>query len=174
MSSNSPSSYYRCRNVNVDCMHFAMCSGVSCFGTHLEHIFLNNTCSVTILCNKEREMTAEVHNCEATILHNSFPHKLHEVFRNDGWSPTGLLIMHMLSICCKLSAPPMRHLHAHYIRPIDLAQLMLYIDWCYAMCIQRLYHRPNSTVGGSWNNSLHLEPLQRFSWENSGSSVCAY
>ena len=100
-------------------------------------------------------MTAEVHNCEATILHNSFPHKLHEVFRNDGWSPTGLLIMHMLSICCKLSAPPMRHLHAHYIRPIDLAQLMLDMDWRYALCILRLHRKPHFIVGGGWNKSLH-------------------
>ena len=48
--------------------------------------------------NKEREMTAEFRNCEATILHNAFSHNL----CNDGWPPTALLIMHMLSTCCKL------------------------------------------------------------------------
>ena len=53
------------------------------------------------LCNKEQEMTAEVRICEAMILHNAFPHKLH----NDGWPPTVVLIMHMLSSWSKLSAP---------------------------------------------------------------------
>ena len=42
--------------VNADSMHFALCSGVSCFGTHLAHNFLNNRCSGTILHNKEREI----------------------------------------------------------------------------------------------------------------------
>ena len=36
----------------------------------------------------EREMTAEFRNCEATILHNAFPHKLHKVVCNAGWPPT--------------------------------------------------------------------------------------
>jgi hypothetical protein len=80
-------------------MRFVLSSGVSCFGTHLAHNFLNNRCSVTISCNKEREMTAEFRNCEATILHNAFPHKLHKVVCNDGWPPTALLIMHTLSTC---------------------------------------------------------------------------
>jgi hypothetical protein len=33
-----------------------LCSGVSCFGTHRAHNFLNNRCSVPISCNKEREI----------------------------------------------------------------------------------------------------------------------
>ena len=33
---------------NADSMRLALCSGVSCFGTHLAHNFLNNRCSVTI------------------------------------------------------------------------------------------------------------------------------
>ena len=37
-------------------MRFALCSDVSCFCTHLAHHFLNNGCSVTILCNKELEI----------------------------------------------------------------------------------------------------------------------
>ena len=37
-------------------MRFALCSGASYFGTHLPHNFLNNRCSVTILCYKEREI----------------------------------------------------------------------------------------------------------------------
>ena len=34
----------------------------------------------------------------------------------------------------------------------------------YVLCIQKLYYRPHfgSTVGGSWNNSLLLQPLQRW------------
>ena len=27
--------------------------------------------------------------------------------------------------------------------------------------LQKLYHRPHFTVGGSWNKSFHLQPLQR-------------
>jgi hypothetical protein len=33
-----------------------LCSGVSFFGTHRAHNFLNNRCSVPISCNKEREI----------------------------------------------------------------------------------------------------------------------
>ena len=95
----SPSPWYHCRNVNADSMHFALCSGVSCFGTHLSHNFLNNMCSVAILCNKKQEMTAEFHNCEAKILHNAFLNKLHKIVHNDGWRPTMLLIMNILFTC---------------------------------------------------------------------------
>ena len=72
-------------------------------------------------------MTAEFHNCEATILHYAVPHTLHKVVHNDGWPPTSLLIMHMLLTHCKLSAPVMHHLLA-YVRPLDLAQLMMCFD----------------------------------------------
>ena len=41
-------------------------------------------------------MTAEYRNCEATTLHNAFPHKFHKVIRNDVWPPTVLLITHIL------------------------------------------------------------------------------
>ena len=68
-------------------------------------------------------MTPELRNWEATILHNAFPHKLHKAVRNDGWSPTALHIMHILSTCCKLSAPATHHLLANDVRPKDLAQL---------------------------------------------------
>ena len=47
---NLLSSWYCCRSVNADSMHFALHSGISCFGT------LNNRCSVTILCDKEHEI----------------------------------------------------------------------------------------------------------------------
>ena len=36
-----------------------------------------------------------------------------------------------------------------------------------------LYHRPHFTVGGSWNKSLHLQPLQRCYCEISGSPASA-
>ena len=62
-------------------------------------------------------MIPEFRNCAATILHNASPHKLHKVVRNDGWPPTALLIMHMLSTSCKLSVPATHHLLAHYFRP---------------------------------------------------------
>ena len=93
-----------------------LCSGVSCFGTHLAHNFLNNRCSVRILCNKERQ------------------------------------------ICGKLL----------------LAQLIMNFHRRCALCIQKLYHRPDFIVGGSWNKSLHLQSLQRRYCENSGSlaSTC--
>ena len=42
--------------VNAASMRFALCSGVSYFGTHLAHNFLNNRCSMTIVCNKEWEI----------------------------------------------------------------------------------------------------------------------
>ena len=31
----------------------------------------------------------------------------------------------------------------------------------YMICAFKNYHRPHFTVGGSWNKSLHLQPLQR-------------
>ena len=43
---------------------------------------------------------------------------------------------------------------------IDLAQLTMYFDRRDALCIQKLYHRPHFTVGGCWNKSFHLQPLQ--------------
>ena len=51
-----PSSWYHCRNVNADSMHFTLCSGVSCFGTHLVLNFLHNRCSMTMLCKKKQEI----------------------------------------------------------------------------------------------------------------------
>ena len=42
-------------------------------------------------------------------------------------------------------------------------------DRRYALCIQKLYLRPHLTVGGNWNKSLHLQPLQRCYCENSES-----
>ena len=64
---------------------------------HLTHNFLNSRWSVKLLCNKDRKMTAEFRNCEATILQ--------KVVRNNWWPPTAILSMYMLSTCCKLSAP---------------------------------------------------------------------
>ena len=42
------------------------------------------------------------------------------------------------------------------------------------LCIQKLYHRLHFTVGGCWNESLHLQPLQLWYCENSESptSTC--
>ena len=57
---------------------------------------------------------------------------------------------------------------------IDLAQLTMNFDRCYTLCIQTLYRRPHFTVGGNWNKSLHLQPLQRSYCENFGSSASAY
>ena len=118
-------------------------------------------------------MTAEFLNCEAKILHNAITQKLHKVVHNDGWPPTALLIMHMLSTCCKLSAPTTHHLLAHGVRPIDLVQLPMNFDRRYALCIKKLYHRSHFTVDGSWNKSLHLQPLQQCYFENSGSLASA-
>ena len=51
---SSPPSLCSYRNANADSMFISLYSGVDCFGTHLAHNFLNNRCSVTMLCNKER------------------------------------------------------------------------------------------------------------------------
>ena len=56
---------------------------------------------------------------------------------------------------------------------IGLAQLSMNFDRRYALCIQKIYHRPHFTVGGSWNKSLNLRPLQRCYCENSGSPASA-
>ena len=93
-----------------------------------------------------REMTAEFRNSEAMILHNAFPHKLHKIARNDGQPPIALLIMHMLSVCCKLSAQATRHLLVHDVRTMDLVQLTMNFDRRFDLCIQELYYRPHITV----------------------------
>ena len=54
-----------------------------------------------------------------------------------------------------------------------MAQLTMNFDRRYALCILKLYHRPHFTVGGCWNKSLHLKPLQRCYCENSGSTTSA-
>ena len=52
---------------------------------------------------------------------------------------------------------------------IDLEQLTtMNFDRRYALCIRKLYHRPNFTVGGCWNKCHHLQSLQRCYCENSG------
>ena len=56
---------------------------------------------------------------------------------------------------------------------IDIAQLTMNFVRSYALCIQKLYHRPYFTVGGCWNKSLYLEPLQRCYCENSRSPASA-
>ena len=152
------------KNVNADSMRFALCSGVSLLW-HLpgaqfsqEQVFRENFVQQGV---NMWEITAKFRYCEATILHNEFPHKLRKVVRNDGWPDTALLIMHMLSTCCKLSAPATHHLLAHDVRPIDLAQLRMNFDRRYAVCIQNFYHRPHFTVCVSWNKRRHLQPLKR-------------
>ena len=57
---------------------------------------------------------------------------------------------------------------------IDLAQLTINLYRRYALCIQKLYHRPHFTAGRCSNKSLHLQPLQRCFCENSRSpaSTC--
>ena len=42
-----------------------------------------------------------------------------------------------------------------------------------ALYIQNLHDRPHFTVGGWWNKSLHLQPLQRCYCENLGSPASA-
>ena len=74
--------------------------------------------------------------------------------------------------------PPSRTLAGYVltIEPyaaIDLAQPMINFDWCYGLCIQKLYHRLHFTVGRCWNKSLHLQPLQRCYCECSGSPASA-
>ena len=154
-SRKSSSSWYRSRNFNADSMRFAYCSGAH-FSE--QQVFRDNF--VQQGAGNLREITAEFRNCDATILHNAFPHKLHKVLCNYGWSPTALLTLHLLSTCCKLCAPGRRHLFAHDVRLIDQAHLIMYFDLRYALCIQKLYYRSYFTVGGSWNKSLQLQPLQ--------------
>ena len=56
---------------------------------------------------------------------------------------------------------------------IDLAQLTMNFGRGYDLCILKLYHRPHFTVGGCWNKSLELQPLQRCYCEYSGSPASA-
>ena len=58
---------------------------------------------------------------------------------------------------------------------MDLAPLKINLNRLYGLHIWKLYHRQHFTVGGCWNKSLHLQPLQRCYCENSGShaSACA-
>ena len=56
---------------------------------------------------------------------------------------------------------------------IDLTQLKINFHRRYALYIQNLYHRPHFTVGGSWNKSPQLQPLQRCYCENSGNITSA-
>ena len=53
--------------------------------------------------------------------------------------------------------------------PPKFESSVMNFDRRYALCVQNLYHRPHFTVGDSWNKSLHLQPLQRCYFENSGS-----
>ena len=43
----------------------------------------------------------------------------------------------------------------------------------FRLALYSVYSRPHFTVGGSWNKSLRLQPLQRFYCENSGSPASA-
>ena len=78
-------------------------------------------------------MAVEFRNCEATILHNAFPH--------NGWPAAELLFTSMLWICFKLSAPATHYLLAHDVRPIDVAQLTMSFHRHNALCIQKLHHK---------------------------------
>ena len=74
-----------------------------------------------------------------------------------------------------------KHLPAEFLQEmcfrravyVNLAQLKINFDRRYALCIQKLYHKPHFTVGRCWNKSLHLQPLQRCYCENSGSFASA-
>ena len=46
-------------------------------------------------------------------------------------------------------------------------------DRDYSLCIQKLYHKSSFAVNGSWNKSLHIQPLQRCYCKNSGSPTSA-
>ena len=71
--------------------------------------------------------------------------------------------------------------HTHYF-PLTffrcllmtMARLTMNFDRRYAVCVQKVYHRPHFTVGGRWNKSLHLQPLQRCYCKNSGSPASAF
>ena len=76
-----------------------------------------------------------------------------------------LLIMHILSTCCKLSVPATHHILAHDVRPIDRAQLTVNFDRCYALCIQKLYHRRHFTVGGSRKKPPTYTATTTLLWE---------
>ena len=40
-------------------------------------------------------------------------------------------------------------------KPFEYDSNVMNFDRRYALCIQKLYQRPHSTVGGSWTKSLH-------------------
>ena len=47
------------------------------------------------------------------------------------------------------------------------------VHYLLALCIQKLYHRPQLTIGGSWNKNIQLILLQRCYCENSRSPTSA-
>ena len=92
---------------------FTLCSGVSCFGTHLAHNFLNNRRSVIVLCMNEWEICGKLLLSSAIV-------KGRVSIKCSRTSSTRY-ILYILSMCCKLSAPAAHHLLAYDVRPIDLA-----------------------------------------------------
>ena len=137
-------------------MRFALCFGVSCFGTHIWRIIFWTTDSPWQFCATRRGKSA-VNGWWVSVTSKRrffiifFPHKLYKVVRNDGWPPTALLTMRMLSTCCKLSEPATHHLLTYHVRSIYLAQVTVNFDRRYALCIHKLYQRPHFIVGGSSN-----------------------
>ena len=87
-------SSHLCRNVNADSMRFTLCWGI-----HLIHNFLNNSCSVTILYNKEWEI------CRKWLLSSLFVKQQFSIMHSCT-SSTKSSIMMMASHC----AP-----HAHVV-----------------------------------------------------------
>ena len=127
---SSPSSYNRCRNVNPVSLRYVLCSGVSYFGTHLVHNFLNNRCSVTIFCNKEREICGKwlfssvILKRRFSITHSCTSYTTSSVMRVSSYCTPH----HAHFVGCKLSAPDTHHLLAHKARPTGLAQLTMNFD----------------------------------------------
>ncbi|GFV08952.1 uncharacterized protein TNCV_3821951 [Trichonephila clavipes] len=78
-----------------------------------------------------RKIAAQLHNCEATVLHHSLPYKFIII---KGRSPTALFSMDTLTSFGKLTTPATHHLLTHDVRPIDLTEVAMNFNWRNALC----------------------------------------
>ena len=96
--------------VNVDFIRFPLCSGVSCLGTHLAHNFMNNTCSGTILCNKEREITDDKADDEfRSVLCSVHPILYHRPHITVGAGIRSTILKHCHDPTVRTSEVPLMH-----------------------------------------------------------------
>ena len=99
-------------------------------------------------------------------------------------TPMHWLLLHFWGNVCNprftICDDPAQKLVAITMVPLQKCQCWLlalfFVLWCQILCFvqSKLYHKAHHTVvGGRLNKSLHLQPLQRYYCENSGSPTSA-